>query len=68
MCVTEFVNLFLCTVNVNNNIEIRRYVVSKNSYNYVMSFSLEKRTRYLVEVTKLMFVAVAQARVRAIIK
>ena len=55
-------------MNVNNNIEIRRYVVSKNSYNYVMSFSLEKRTRYLVEVTKLMFVAVAQARVRAIIK
>ena len=34
----------------------------------IMNSFLEKKTRYLVEVTKLMFVAVAQARVRAIIK
>jgi hypothetical protein len=34
----------------------------------LMNSFLEKITRYLVEVTKLMFVAVAQARVRAIIE
>jgi len=34
---TEFVYLFLCTVNVNNNIQIRRFIVSTNSWNYVMS-------------------------------
>ena len=41
LCETEFVYSFLCTVNVNTNIQIRtilRFVVTKNSLNYVMVF------------------------------
>ena len=36
---TEFVYLFLCTKNVNNNIQFRRLVVSKYSWNHLMSRS-----------------------------
>ena len=33
---TEFVYLLLCTVNINNNIQFRRLVVSKYSRNHMM--------------------------------
>ena len=38
-CETEFVYLFLCTKNVNNNIQFRRLVVSKYSWNHLISRS-----------------------------
>jgi hypothetical protein len=37
---TEFVYLFWCTLNVNNNIQSRRFVVSKYSWKHSMSRSL----------------------------
>ena len=36
---SEFVNLFLCTMNVNNNIQFCRFLVSKYSWNRLISRS-----------------------------